>query len=73
VQIEKCQAQIADVLKRRTEIDDSLADSEQLLTSRRARLQALEERLLADRQEYRNISMNLAEIDEAIRELRPLS
>ena len=72
-QIEKCQTQIAEVLKRRGEIESSLTDSEELLAARRAQLQALEERLFADRQQYRNISMHLAEIDEAIRELRPLS
>ena len=72
-QIETRQAQIGDVLTRRSEIESSLADALQMLTAHRANLQALEERLHADRQTYRNISMSLAEIDEAIRELRPLS
>jgi chromosome segregation protein len=42
------------------------------LSTGREELQELESRLQADRQNYRNISMQLAELGEAIKELRPL-
>jgi chromosome segregation protein len=40
--------------------------------SSRSELQKLEERLQADRQKYRAVSMQLAEIGETIKELRPV-
>ncbi|MBM4297566.1 MAG: hypothetical protein FJ143_07475 [Deltaproteobacteria bacterium] len=72
-QIESRNGQINEVLKRRAEVEAALVESEQELGSLRSGLQEMEERLQADRQRYRNISMNLAEIDETIKELRPLS
>src|SRR6185436_903049 len=72
-QIEARKARIAEVIERRTEIEKALAGAEEKLAAERAALRELEEQLQAERQRYRNISMSLAEIDEAIKELRPLS
>ena len=66
------QARRADFQRRRQEIVQSLAQTEEALGSSRGELQKLEEQLLADRQKHRGISMQLAEISETIKELRPL-
>jgi chromosome segregation protein len=63
---------IADFQRRRSEIDQSLALTEAALERSRTQLKELDDRLQADRQKYRGISMRLAEIGEAIKELRPL-
>jgi chromosome segregation protein len=70
-QIATCQARRADIQQRRREIEQSLARTEEALVSSRGELQKLEERLQADRQKYRAVSMQLAEIGETIKELRP--
>ena len=66
------QGQIADFQRRRLETEQALAQTLESLQQNRAELQGLEERLQADRQKYREISMRLAEISETIKELRPL-
>jgi chromosome segregation protein len=67
-----CQARIADFQKQRCDIEQALAHTDESLGLNRCELQKLEERLQADRQRYRTISMQLAEIGETIKELRPL-
>ena len=62
----------ADCQKQRKEIAEALAQTEAALSTGREELQVLESRLQADRQNYRSISMQLAELGEAIKELRPL-
>ena len=71
-EIETHQARLADCQRQRGDIDQGLAHTETSLVQSRGELKALEERLQADRQQYRAISMQLAEIGEAIKELRPL-
>jgi chromosome segregation protein len=71
-QIATCQARRADFQQRRREIEQSLARTEEALVSSRSELQKLEERLQTDRQKYRAVSMQLAEIGEAVKELRPV-
>jgi len=66
------QGRLADCQRQRAEIESALAQTTDLLESSRAELNQLDERLQADRQKYRAISMQLAEIGEAIKELRPL-
>jgi chromosome segregation protein len=63
--------QIADCEHRRGEIADALALTEAVLARNGIELKELEDRLQAARQTYRGISMQLAEIGEAIKELRP--
>lgn len=65
------QERLAECRHQRAEIDRSLAEIEQSLCQDRAALQDLEDRLRDDRQRYRAISTELAEIGEAIKELRP--
>jgi chromosome segregation protein len=64
--------QIEDILQRRAEIDQALGESQRALEQGRAALNEMASRLQAERQGYRNISMKLAEIEESIKELRPL-
>jgi chromosome segregation protein len=64
--------QIEDILQRRAEIDHALGESQRALEQGRAALNEMASRLQAERQGYRNISMKLAEIEESIKELRPL-
>ena len=71
-EIATCRARRADFQRRRQEIEQSLARTEEALGLNRSELQKLEEQLQTDRQKYRAISMQLAEIGEAIKELRPL-
>jgi chromosome segregation protein len=66
------QGQIADHQRRHSETEQALAQTRQVLDQNRADLQLLDERLQGDRQRYREISMRLAQIGEAIKELRPL-
>ncbi len=62
----------ADCQRQRKEIAEALAQTEAALSTGREELQILESRLQADRQNYRSISMQLAELGEVIKELRPL-
>jgi chromosome segregation protein len=71
-EIATCQARRADFQRRSQEIEQALARTEEALLSSRSELQNLEQQLQTDRQKYRGISMQLAEIGEAIKELRPL-
>jgi chromosome segregation protein len=64
-------AQIAEYQRRREETEQSLAETRDLLGRNREELQLLDDRLQADRQKYRQISMRLAEIGESLKELRP--
>ena len=70
-QIASRRGQIADIQRRRGEIQNALTQSEQIVGSSRAAVQELEERLQNERQRYREISKQLTEIDESIKELRP--
>jgi chromosome segregation protein len=67
-----CQAQIADLERRREATRNALAQAEMELESCGAALEHLEEKLQARRHSYKNISMSLAEVEETIREMRPL-
>src|SRR5262249_59591240 len=71
-QINSRREQIADVTRRRSQIELALAQSERALQSARYNLQNLEERLQTERLDHREISRKLVEIEESIRELRPL-
>ena len=71
-EIATCQARRADFQRRRQEIEQALAHTDEALLSSRSELQKLEQVLQTERQKYRGISMQLAEIGEAIKELRPL-
>jgi chromosome segregation protein len=71
-QISSRQAQINDIELRRAELENSLVEAQNSVEAGRADLQELETRLQQDRQRYRSISMRLAEIEESIKELRPL-
>ncbi|MGE5215576.1 MAG: chromosome segregation protein SMC [Chloroflexota bacterium] len=64
--------QICDYQRRRVEIEQAVAQTEEALRQSRVELQALEARLQDDRQNYRQISMGVAEITESLKELRPL-
>jgi chromosome segregation protein len=70
-QIGNRRRQIADIQRRRGEIQNTLAETEQTVASSRATVQELEEKLHNERQRYRQISKQLTEIDESIKELRP--
>ncbi len=72
-QMSSRQAQIADILRRKSEVDQFVAQAEEDLATQRAALQELEDQLLTHRQDFRNISMRRAEIEESIKELRPLN
>ncbi len=67
------QQRIEDFQRQRAATEQARALTEAQLEQNRAALKGLEERLQADRQKYRAISMQLAEIGEAIKELRPLA
>ncbi|HLN85290.1 MAG TPA: hypothetical protein VK200_02485, partial [Candidatus Limnocylindrales bacterium] len=71
-ELETQQSRLADCQRQRGDIGQWLAQTEESLVESRGELKVLEERLQADRQQYRAISMQLAEIGEAIKELRPL-
>ncbi|HET9915976.1 MAG TPA: chromosome segregation protein SMC, partial [Candidatus Binatia bacterium] len=61
----------ADCQRQRGEIAVALRQIEAALSGAKEELETLEQRLQADRQSYRAISMQLAEIGETIKELRP--
>jgi chromosome segregation protein len=71
-QIDHRRGQIADIQRRRGEIENGLIHAEQTAASGRATLQEREEKLHSERLRYRDISRQLTEIDEFIKELRPL-
>ena len=70
-QIGRHHGQIADIQRRRGEIQNALTQAEQTVAASRATVEELEEKLLNERQRYREISKQLTEIDELIKELRP--
>ena len=71
-QINFRQNQIADMTQRRSQIELTLAQSEEALQSAKRNLQDLEERLQTERHSHKVISRNLLDIEESIKELRPL-
>ena len=71
-QINFRQDQIADMTQRRSQIEIALAQSEEALQSAKRNLQDLEERLQTERHSHKVISRNLLDIEESIKELRPL-
>lgn len=64
---------LADAQIRRAEIEAAIVGLEEALDRNRNELQGLDEQLQAARQSYRALSMELAEIGEAIKDLRPQS
>jgi chromosome segregation protein len=70
-QIGSRHGQIADIQRRRSEIDNALTQMEETVAASRATVQELEEKLQNERQRYREISKQLTEVDELIKELRP--
>ena len=66
------QGRIAGFQQQRNGIERTIEQTEEALRSNRSELQKLEDQLQADRQRYREVSLRLAEIGEAIKELRPL-
>jgi chromosome segregation protein len=70
-QIASRRGQIADIQRRRGEIQNALTQVEETVASSRATVRELEEKLQNERQRYREISKQLTEIDELIKELRP--
>lgn len=62
---------LADLQRRRGEIEQELVQTETKLGQRHNELQDLEARLQTDRECYRTISMQLAELGETIKDLRP--
>ncbi len=68
-----CRAQIADLQRRAGETKSALAQAEADCEAGRGALQELDASLQNSRQQYKTISMNLAELEEAIKELRPLN
>src|SRR4029450_813503 len=71
-QINFRQDQIADMAQRRSQIELALAQSEKALQSGTSNLQDLEEDLQTERRNHKEISRNLLDIEESIKELRPL-
>ena len=71
-EIASWQSRGADYQRQRSEITAALRQLEASLCGAREELQSIDNRLQADRQSYRAISMQLAEIGETIKELRPL-
>lgn len=71
VQIGLRQDQIADIDRRRGQTEFARAESARALESAKCSLQESEERLQAQRQRHKEISRNLLEIEESIKELRP--
>ena len=72
-QIDKRSLQIEELTHKSSEITSSLSDSAQRLDGVRATLHDLEGKLDAERQRYREISRRLTDLDESIKELRPIA
>ena len=70
-QIGSRRAQIGDIERRRGEIQNTLTQAEQTAAASHAAVQELEEKLQNERRRYREISKQLMEIEELIKELRP--
>jgi chromosome segregation protein len=66
------QGQIADIQRRRHEIQSAVGDAEQALAAGKRKLEQLESRLQEQRQRYKATSMALAELEESVKELRPV-
>jgi len=64
-------ARLAELQRRRGDIERELAQTQVRLEERRSELQDQEARLQNDRESYRRISMQLAELGETVKELRP--
>ncbi|HXV79662.1 MAG TPA: chromosome segregation protein SMC, partial [Candidatus Binatia bacterium] len=71
-QITLRQGQLADITRRRSQIDLALIEAEKALAAGQEELHGLDERLQAARQKHKEISRNLLEIEESMKELRPL-
>jgi chromosome segregation protein len=71
-QVASSQAQIAELERRKAAIEAALARAEEDLETHRAVLHELEEKLQAGRHSYRAISSSLTELEESIKEIRPL-
>jgi len=71
-QVAISQAQIADLERRKAALESALTQAEQDLETSRVMLRELEEKLQVGRQSYRTISLKLAELEESIKEIRPL-
>jgi chromosome segregation protein len=72
-QIQCRQEQIADIERKQSAMAISLAQSEKALALGKAHLLELDERLQTQRHLHKAISKSLLELDESIKELRPLS
>jgi chromosome segregation protein len=71
-QIQLHQDRMADIKRKRSEIETVLNQSESAFELGKSHLRTLEERLQAERNKHKAISRNLLAIDESIKELRPL-
>ena len=71
-QISLRQDQLTDITRRRSQVALALNESEAAFAAGQSKLKELEERLQTARTSHKEISRNLLEIDESIRELRPL-
>ena len=71
-QVKLHQDRIADIKRKRSEIEAVLNQSGTAFEFGKSHLRTLEERLEAERNKYKAISRKLLEIDESIKELRPL-
>ena len=67
-----CQAQIIDLERRKGAAESALAQAVNDWEAGRVALRELEEKLQLSRHNYRTISMKLAELEESIKEIRPL-
>ncbi|MPZ77135.1 MAG: chromosome segregation protein SMC [Deltaproteobacteria bacterium] len=70
-QISSRHGQIAEIQRKRSEIENALAQAEKAQNTGRTTMRELEEKLQSERQRYRNVSRQLTEIEESIKELRP--
>ncbi|MCZ6626521.1 MAG: chromosome segregation protein SMC [Deltaproteobacteria bacterium] len=72
-QIQSRESEIAQMKQKSKQLDEGIRLAEKSLEEGKKNLKELEERLGGERQKYRDISHRLAEIEEAIKELRPLA
>jgi chromosome segregation protein len=72
-QIALRQVQLADITRRRCQTGQARADAEKSLAAGQRKLEELEERLQTARHTYKEVSRNLLEIEESMKELRPLA
>ena len=71
-QVRAREGQIVDMLQKRNHIEATRTEAERSLGDDRKRLQELDDRLQSERTKYRDISRRLAELEESIKEMRPL-